>query len=499
MDQIRSKSLVRAVSSHAYPVWRVIPSPVMALLLGTLLATGCVTMPMDDPGATTEPVIAKDKSSKSMILIRGADGQLLHPELLPDMWARIRAGFKMQKLDGPLVAKHEQWFMNNPEYMERMLERAGMYLYYIVEEVEKRGMPMEIALLPAIESAYKPYAYSRAKAAGLWQFIPSTGKLYGLKANWWYDGRRDVEAATNAALNYLDKLHNDFNGDWHLALAAYNAGEGKVSRMMEYNRRRGLPTTYEHLKLKPETRNYVPRLLAFVNIIAEPEKYGIQLAAIPNKPYFAKVETKSQIDLGVAAKLADLQIDDLHKINPGHNRWATDPEGPHYLFVPVDKKELLEEALNNLPEDERVQYRRHQVARGETMSQISKRYSVTPEAVKSANQIKGGSLRVGQDLLIPMSDRSISPVIAAQTKTKTVTVASAKTPANRGANPIIHRVRSGETLYSISRKYNVLMRQLAAWNLMRPGDVLRLGQRLKVWPSAAPSVKLKTAASESEG
>ena len=483
MDQIRSNPLVRAISSHAYPVRRVVSSPVIVLLLGTLLAAGCATSPADSPATAVEPVIAKEKSSKSTVVIRGADGQPLYLEHHPDVWARIRAGFKMQKLDGPLVAKHEQWFINNPEYMERMLERAGMYLYYIVEEVEKRGMPMEIALLPAIESAYKPYAYSRAKAAGLWQFIPSTGKLYGLKANWWYDGRRDVEAATGAALNYLDKLRNDFNGDWHLALAAYNAGEGKVSRMMEYNRLRGLPTTYEHLKLKPETVNYVPRLLAFVNIVAEPEKYGIQLAAIPNKPYFAKVETKSQIDLGVAAKLAELQVDDLHKINPGHNRWATDPEGPHYLFVPVDKKELLEAALSNLPEDERVQYRRHQVARGETMSQISKRYSVTPEAVKSANQIKGGSLRVGQDLLIPMSDRSISPVIAAQTKTKTVTVASAKTPANRGANPIIHKVRSGETLYSISRKYNVLVRHLAEWNTMHPGDVLRLGQRLKIWPA----------------
>ena len=497
MDQIRSELLVRTISPHACPARRVISSPAIVLLLASLLATGCATTSTDNQKVAAEPVIAKEKSSKSTVVIRGADGQPLYLEHHPDVWARIRAGFKMQKLDGPLVAKHEQWFINNPEYMERMLERAGMYLYYIVEEVEKRGMPMELALLPAIESAYKPYAYSRAKAAGLWQFIPSTGKLYGLKANWWYDGRRDVEAATGAALNYLDKLRNDFNGDWHPALAAYNAGEGKVSRMMEYNRLRGLPTTYEHLKLKPETVNYVPRLLAFVNIVAEPEKYGIQLAAIPNKPYFARVETRSQIDLGVAAKLAELQVDDLHKINPGHNRWATDPEGPHYLFVPVDKKELLEAALSNLPEDERVQYRRHQVVRGETMSQIAKRYSVTPEAVKSANQ-KSGSLRVGQDLLIPMSDRSISPVIAAQTKTKTVTVASVKTPANRGAGPVIHKVRSGETLYSISRKYNVLLHQLAEWNTMRPGDVLKLGQRLKVWPAGTPSVKLKTAASESE-
>ncbi len=501
MDQQSSKPPVLPSFPHSIAPRCVFSSlGVVSLLLASLIVTGCTTTtPTDNEMAAAEPVIAKGGKTTSTVVIRGADGQPLYLEHHPDVWARIRAGFKMQQLDGPLVAKHEQWFMNNPEYMERMLERAGKYLYYIVEQVEKRGMPMEIALLPAIESAYKPYAYSRAKAAGLWQFIPSTGKHYGLKANWWYDGRRDVEAATRAALDYLDKLRNDFNGDWHLALAAYNAGEGKVSRMMEYNRQRGLPTTYEHLKLKPETVNYVPRLLAFVNIVAEPEKYGIQLAAIPNKPYFARVETKSQIDLGVAARLAELHVDDLHKINPGHNRWATDPEGPHYLFVPVDKKELFEVALTNLPEDERVQYRRHQVARGETVSQIAKRYSIAPEAVKSANQLKDNSLRVGQDLLIPLSERAISPVIAAQTKTKTVTVAATKTPANRGAGPIMHRVRSGETLYGISRKHNVLVHQLAEWNLMQPSDVLRLGQQLKVWPRGTPSVKLKTTSSDAEG
>ncbi len=499
MDQTRSKKPVLTDSPRAPVPRRVFPSPGYSLLLAVLLVAGCATTASTDNDQAAEPVVAGEKSAKAKVVIRGADGRPLHLEHHADLWARIRAGFKMQKLDGALVAKHEQWFVNNPEFMERMLERAGLYLHYIVEEVERRGMPMEIALLPAIESAYKPYAYSRAKAAGLWQFMPSTGKHYGLKANWWYDGRRDVEAATQAALDYLEKLRNDFDGDWHLALAAYNAGEGKVSRMMEYNRRRGLPTSYEHLKLKPETKNYVPRLLAFVNIVAEPEKYGIQLASIPDKPYFARVETKSQIDLGVAAKLAELPVDDLHKINPGHNRWATDPEGPHYLFVPVDKKELLEEALNNLPEDERVQYRRHLVARGETVSQIAKRYGVTPDSVKSANQIAKNPLRVGQDLLIPMSERSISPVIASQTKTKAVTVASARTPANRGAQPIIHKVRSGETLYSISRKYKVLVRQLADWNLMHPGDVLKLGQRLKVWPATSSAVKLKTADSAAEG
>lgn len=483
MDQTRSKKPVLPQPSRSFIPRRDFPS-LIPFALASLLTAGCATTNAPETDKAVEPAAAREVAPKPAVVIRGVHGEALELAHHPDIWTRIRAGFGMRRLDGPLVAKHEQWFLNNPEFMQAMMERAGMYLYYIVEEVEKRGMPMEIALLPAIESAYKPYAYSRAKAAGLWQFIPSTGRLYGLKANWWYDGRRDVEAATQAALNYLEKLRDDFQGDWHLALAAYNAGEGKVSRMIEYNRARGLPTTYEHLKLRAETVNYVPRLQAFVNIVAEPEKYGIRLAAIPNKPYFARVETKSQIDLGVAAKLADVDVDHLHKINPGFNRWATDPEGPHFLFVPVDKKELLEEALNNLPEEQRVQYRRHQVVRGETVGQIAKRFGVTPEAVKSANRLAGNSLRVGQDLVIPLSERPINPVLAAQTRTKTVAV-SAKAP--RSGQPIVHRVRSGETLYSIARKYNVLVRQLREWNLMEAGDVLRLGQRLKIWPGKLPS------------
>ncbi len=485
MDQTRSNKSVLPRSPWSSAPRRRFPSSA-ALLLAGLLAAGCAGTTATDAEKPFEPAVTAEASPAAAVVIRDANGAALELAHHADIWARIRNGFGMRKLDSPLVAKHEQWFMNNPEFMQAMMERAGMYLYYIVDEVEKRGMPMEIALLPAIESAYKPYAYSRAKAAGLWQFIPPTGKLYGLKMNWWYDGRRDVEAATKAALDYLEKLHGDFQGDWHLALAAYNAGEGKVSRMIEYNRARGLPTAYEHLKLRAETKNYVPRLLAFVNIVTEPEKYGIRLVSIPNTPYFARVETKSQIDLGVVAKLADLDVDHLHKINPGFNRWATDPEGPHYLFVPVDKKELVETALTNLPDSERVQYRHHQVARGETVSQIAKRYGVTHDAVKSANQLANNRLRVGQDLLIPMSERPINPVLASQTRTKTKTVlASAK--AVRPGQPIVHRVRSGETLYGIARKYNVLVRQLREWNLMQASDVLRLGQRLKIWPGKVPS------------
>lgn len=398
-----------------------------------------------------------------------------------DIWARIRAGFSIKPLDSPLVEKEIQWFANNPEYMQRMMERAKLYLYYIVDEVEKRGMPMEIALLPAIESAYKPHAYSRARAVGLWQFMPRTGRLYGLKANWWYDGRRDVQASTQAALDYLEKLYNDFDGDWHLALAAYNAGEGKVARMMKYNERKGKSTDYQYLKLKRETQHYVPKLMAMVSIVADPAKYGVQLADIPNEPYFARVDTGSQVDLGVVAKLVDVPIDDLHDINPGYTRWATDPNGPHHLLVPVDKKDALIEGLNNLPEDERVQWKHHTVKRGDTLHDIGRRYGVSVKVLRTANNMRSNLIRSGQDLMIPISASANTPKII-----RTAYRGSSTRTAQRG-EPVIHRVRRGETLWSIARRYDVLVGQLAKWNLMQLDDVLRLGTKLKIWTGGGPT------------
>ncbi len=411
------------------------------------------------------------------------------PASYPDIWARIRAGFGMKRLDdNPQVQREIQWFQDNPEFMQAMMDRARLYLYYITDEVQKRGMPTEIALLPAIESAYKPYAYSRARAVGLWQFMPGTGRLYGLKANWWYDGRRDVQASTQAALDYLEKLYDDFDGDWHLALAAYNAGEGKIARMMEYNRRRGKPTDYEHLKLKRETQNYVPKLMAMVEIVSNPDKYGIKLANIPNEPYFARVETDSQVDLGVVAKLVDMPVDDLQKINAGYTRWATDPNGPHHLLVPVDKKDDLVEGLNNLPENERVQWMHHQVRHGDTMSRISRHYGVSVEVIRTSNKLRSNLLRVGQDLMIPLSARAMKPPVVR-------TAYRAPMRSERGA-PVIHRVRSGETLWSIARRYNVLVRQLVQWNQIDLKDVLRLGQRIKIW-TRGPTASIDT--DESEG
>lgn len=395
----------------------------------------------------------------------------------------------MPPLESPLVERHARWFAGNPEYMSRMTERARLYLHYIVEEVEKRGMPTELALLPAIESAYQPYAYSRARAVGLWQFMAPTGRVYGLKMNWWYDGRRDVIASTRAALDYLEKLYTEFDGDWHLALAAYNAGEGRVGRMMAYNRGRGKPTDYQSLnKLKPETINYVPKFQAMVNIIADPAKYDVQLADIPNKPYFARVETDAQIDLGVVAKLVDMPVSELQVINPGFTRFATDPDGPHHLLVPAEKKDTLIEGLNGLPKEDRVQYRHHLVVRGDSLHGIAGRYNVSVEALRTANNLRSNLLRVGQDLLVPVSTRQLTPVIASAPRSQPV---AARAPG--AGQPVIHKVRAGETLWGIARQYNVEIERLREWNLLGADDVLRLGQRLRIWPQGVPSATLPAA------
>lgn len=446
--------------------------------------------------APTQPIPpAMSTPATSEVVHAAADKEkatATEPEQYADIWSRIRKGYGLKPLDSPLIARHEQWFLNNPDYMQAMMDRARMYLFYIVEEVEKRpNIPMEIALLPAIESAYKPYAYSRAKASGLWQFMAPTGRLYGLNMNWWYDERRDVIASTRAALDYLEKLHNDF-GDWHLALAAYNAGEGKIGRMIKYNRKRNLPTDFQYLKLKQETVHYVPKLIAMANIVANPERYNVSLLSIPNEPYFVRVDVGSQIDLGVVSKLTDVPIDELKYINPHLNRWATHPEGPHHVLLPVDKKDAFLEGLSTLPAKERVQWFSHDVRRGDTLGAIARRYHVTAEAIRGANRLRSNMLRVGQSLMIPVYSRALSPAYAVATKPATPAKRrqTAWNTNNSTKTSVVHRVRAGETLWSISRRYGVLVAQIVEWNVLEVDSVLRLGQRLRIFPTGVPAAKI---------
>ena len=393
-----------------------------------------------------------------------------------DVWQRVRNGFQMVSALPPQeaeVKKRLKWFVEHPDYVARVSKRAEPYLHYIVSEVDKRNMPMEIALLPIVESAFKPFAYSSSKAAGLWQFIPSTGKVYGLKQDWWYDGRRDVIASTDAALNYLQKLHNDF-GDWELAVAAYNCGEGKVSRAIKSNREAGKATDFWSLSLPKETSGYVPKLLAISHLVSAPERYDVTLSPIKNTPYLETVNIGSQIDLALAAKLAGMETEEFYMLNPGFNHWATMPDGPHNLVVPVDKAAMFKQALADLPKEKRVQWQRHEIKQGESLGLIAKRYNTTVAVLKQANELASNTIRAGGHLLIPIASGEAS-VYALAGKQNTL----------RKDNKRIHTVKAGDTWWDLAKRYNVGVEELTTWNSKAPRDTLSIGQKLVVWSQAA--------------
>ena len=340
----------------------------------------------------------------------------------------------------------------------------------IVNEIEKRGLPGELALLPIVESAYKPFAYSHGRAAGLWQFIPSTGIAYGLKQTWWYDGRRDVYASTNAALTYLTKLSKRFDDDWFLALAGYNAGGGSVSSAMRKNRRLGHPSDFWALSLRKETRHYVPKLIAIASILANADKYNVTLIDIPNEPFFEKVNITKQLDLARAAELAEISIEDLYILNPSFNQWATSPEGPHYLLLPVSKSADFKTKLAALPDSQRLKWVRHKVKNGETLGQIARRYRTTVTQIKQANPIKNNLIRAGKHLLIPTANYNNRLYASSADMRKSDIINT-----SRQGQKVEYYVQSGDSFWSIAKQYGVGVRSLAKWNAMAPRDTLFLG------------------------
>ncbi len=398
-----------------------------------------------------------------------------------NLWDRVRGGFMLPRQSHARINVELQWYTKNQEYLDRVTERAEPYLHYIVSELERRDMPSELALLPIVESAFQPFAYSAGRAAGIWQFIPSTGRVFDLDQNWWYDGRRDIIASTNAALDYLQKLSGYFDGDWLLALAAYNSGAGTVLRAVRRNKARGKPTDFWSLDLPKETRTYVPRLLALRDLVADPDALGVALQPIPDQRYFRMVELDSQIDLAMAADLAGLPIDEIYRLNPGFNRWATAPQGPHRLVLPLGAADRFEEELAQVPKEERVTWKRHRVANGETLGQIARKYRTTVGVLQRVNGIHGHVIRAGSHLLIPVASRaSHSYTLSADQRLKRIQ----STPRGSSTNKVLHTVAQGDTLWDISRSYAVSVEALARWNGMSPRDPLKPGQRLVIWQKA---------------
>ncbi len=323
--------------------------------------------------------------------------------VVTDVWERASANFQLAVPDDPRVAAQRKWYLKHPEYMARVVKRAKPFLYYIVEEIEKREMPMELVLLPIVESAFDPFAYSHGRAAGMWQFIPGTGKRFGMEQTWWYDGRRDIIASTQGALDYLTYLNNMFDGNWLHALAAYNSGEGRVLRAIRSNKRAGKPTDFWNLSLPRETRAYVPKLLALADILKNKDDYAFEWPEVENVAVIEVVDIGSQVDLAFAAELAGMSLKELHGLNPGFNRWATSPEGPHRLVLPLEKAAAFSQALAKIDQKERLNWVRHTVKSGDSLIKIAKQYHTTVKVIKQVNELDSSMIRVGQAIMVPVA------------------------------------------------------------------------------------------------
>jgi len=418
------------------------------------------------------------------------------PPVSVGLWQRVRNGFQLDhETDRRRVKWEIEYFSKHPEYLDRVVNRAHRHLFYIVEALEAHDMPLEIALLPVIESAFDPFAYSHGRASGLWQFIPSTARTYGLRIDWWYDGRRDVPDSTQAAINYLQKLLKLMGKDWLLALAAYNAGEGNLGTAIRRNKREGKATDYWSLKVPRETQSYIPRLLAISEIIAHPETYGIELKDIENRAYWTKVNIDSQLDLARAAELAGISSKELYHLNPGFNQWSTHPDGPHHLLVPVERVEAFSLALAELPATQRLAWKRHKIRAGETLGTIATGYRTTVSAIRATNNIKGSIIRAGDSLTIPMASKAASYPMTSQARLETD---QKYYESKYGKKPIQYRVKSGDSFWDISRRFNVGMRELAKWNGMGTTSVLYPGMELAIFNtsiSSAPSLSFVPGAS----
>lgn len=401
-----------------------------------------------------------------------------------NLWQRIKDGYAMPDLQSPYTAKHESWYASRPDYVNRMVGRGQKYLYHIVQEVQKRGMPTEIALLPMIESAFNPQAYSVSHASGIWQFIPSTGKNFGLKQDWWVDKRRDITAATDAALTYLQKLHVMF-GSWDLALAAYNAGEGTVMRAIERNRKKGLPTDYQSLDLPAETRNYVPKLQAVKNIVTHPEAYGLKIQPIANKPYFSRVTISDQIDGQLAAKLAEISWEEFSALNPEFKRpvLATGDGGSHEILLPLGADETFRTNLA-LYDKPLVSWQTYQAKPGEKQTTIARKFGISLSELRAINDLPAhATLKTRRQLLVPKTSVDVQEALL-------VAALEPDTFAVENAPFLDYRVKAGDTLGAIAQRHGTSVKKLMAANHLR-STTLKPGQKLTIATVTAIVADLK--------
>ncbi len=392
-----------------------------------------------------------------------------------NLWQRIYSRFDIKDENNSRSQKYEKWYSSRPEYVERMMDRSQKYLFYVVGEVEKRGMPSEIALLPMIESAYNPIANSKSKAVGIWQFIPSTGRLYGLKQDWWQDKRRNVVDATNAALDYLQKLHALF-GTWDLALAAYNAGEGTVSRAIAKNKAKGLPTDYANLKLPRETKDYVPKLQAIKNIVTNPSQYGLYIDPIPNKPYFTYVEAPTVIDADLAANLAEISYDEFLLLNSEHRRpLIRTNEKTQKFILPINAADTF---VKNLSQNEKplVSWNIYKPKRNEKIKTIANKFDMEESDLIKANDLHPKKL-IKPSSIILVAKKEGTETNTNQDIGESNIQKDSKTDIS--ASPNKYKVQPGDTLTKISKKYGISIDELKDINQIT-ASYIQIGSTLQL-------------------
>ncbi|MFN3628893.1 MAG: transglycosylase SLT domain-containing protein [Casimicrobiaceae bacterium] len=434
--------------------------------------TSAGTVPAGTAPLASGPTATQASTAQNTAPIAGVVGEW-SAELPPaDLWDRIRAGFTMEDLEDEYVQRWERFYAERPDYVARIVERSSRYLFFIVTEIERRGMPLEIALLPMIESAFNPVALSTAQAAGIWQFIPSTGAQFGLKQDWWADSRRDVVAATHGALDYLSKLFEMF-GDWQLALASYNWGEGAVMRAVARAKTMGKDGSYLTLNMPAETRNYLPKLQAIKNIIRDPEKYGINLRPIPNEPYFKTITLAHPIDVKQAARLAQISEEEFLALNPAHQRPVIGGRSEYQILLPASNADTF---LANLETDAqpKVSWMAYRTRPGDRIDALAQRFGTTVAALRSVNGIRSTALVLpaGYNLLVPSDGPSEEALGSLQNAVFT------KFPEYTPGR--IHRVKRGETLAQLGKRYGVAPGTLAQWNRIGARSSLRVGQVLHI-------------------
>lgn len=424
-----------------------------------LLVAGCQTVPQQDAAAP----VAKKVQAAPMATV--PPKKKTQPPR--DLWERIRRELTWQSIHNEQVGHARDSYLSQPNYLPVIAERASLYLYHIVEEVERRGLPMEIALLPLVESTLNPFAVSSERAAGLWQIMPATGRYLGLQQDWWYDGRKDLLDSTQTALDYLEMLHAEFDEDWLLALAAYNSGKGRVARARRANQQKGLPTDYWSLKLPRETRHYVPRLLALTQIVAFPEAFSVTIPTVPNRPAFDIGNAGGQIELARAADLAGVPLNDIQALNPGQLRWATSPDRPSLILLPQGTLQRFETGVAQLTEADRVRWQHYTIARGDSLIRIARKFDTDVGLLRQVNGIRGSMIRAGDTLMIPQGSDWASSLAMAGPSGEQV---------RKG-----YRVRRGDSLYRIAGKFNVSVSDIISWNSLDPDAYLQPGQRLTLY------------------